>query len=46
MISDDFIETVITPRGENSNTMDVTRELYGMEAVAQFDNDEMARGNQ
>lgn len=40
MISDDFIEDVITPKPEQDNTMEISRKLYGMEAVAQF-NDEL-----
>jgi len=38
-MSDSFIESVITPETETTNptdTMEISRELYGMEAVARF----------
>lgn len=40
VFGDDFIESVITPETETTNpskTMEVTREFYGMEAVASFE---------
>lgn len=43
MMKDDFIETVITPKNETNHTEKqtmISRELYGMEAVAQFDREE------
>jgi hypothetical protein len=39
MITDDFIEMVITPEREytnRENTMEIAREFYGMEEVASF----------
>lgn len=36
MMSDDFIESVITPETEQTNEK-MNREFYGMEAVAKFD---------
>lgn len=48
VFDDRFIETVITPETETTNpseTMEISREFYGMEAVAQFDEeDELAEG--
>lgn len=43
MITDSFIEEVITPETETTNTETqtmISREFYGMEAVAQFDEDD------
>jgi len=43
-LSDDFIESVITPETETTNPSETTmisREFYGMEAVAQFDEEFM-----
>ena len=40
VLTDDFIESVITPETEPtnpSNTTMISREFYGMEAVAQFE---------
>jgi len=44
VFSDDFIDGVITPETETTNpsqTMEISREFYGMEAVAQFDEEFM-----
>lgn len=38
MMNDEFIESVITPKFEEDNTM-VYRTFHGMEAVAQFEED-------
>lgn len=43
MIEEQFIETVISPKRETENTETqtmISRELYGMEAVATFDETE------
>lgn len=43
VFSDDFIDSVITPETESTNpskTMEISREFYGMETVAQFNEDE------
>lgn len=42
VLDDDFIDTVITPETETENpdTRMISREFYGMEAVAQFDEKE------
>lgn len=45
MITDSFIETVISPKRETTNTETqtmITREFNGMEAVAQFESQETA----
>lgn len=46
VLSDEFIESVITPETEStdvSETMDVTRAFYGMEAKAIEEVDEMEK---
>lgn len=43
VFSERFIEEVITPESETTNpseTMNVTRKFNGMEAVAQFEEDD------
>ena len=43
ILSDDFIERVITPKREDTNEEKqemISREFYGMEVVARFDEDE------
>lgn len=49
VFGDDFIESVISPEPETTNpreTMEVTRKFRGMEAVAQFDEDEDYRSEE
>lgn len=45
MLDDEFIETVITPETETTNpteTMEIYREFDGLEAVAQFDEEDVS----
>lgn len=36
-MSDSFIESVITPKDEDEEATMISREFYGLEAVAQFE---------